>query len=1189
MPNYNISQSNNYIIYTDQTGSSIFDSGGPSGGYSNSENIFFLIAPAYSTGTLTLNITSFASQVSTDYLRIYDRYVPTASFSYSGVTAGTASLLAAINGSPSVPITVTSSTGKAYLRWSSDSATTGSGFALSWTGSGIYSVDSSSGVVLNQYAATFPRTASSSSYITIPKTLFSGSNTVLSASKDILIGFWAKLDNGMQGSANALGIFGIGGTNVPAGGSNLTVLRAGSSDDLRLAYVDISSGFNSTATSIVMGGGAVANATYPPQWHHYGIALKKNSTTTANVTFYRDGQVFATNAHTKSLAFSRVQAIDDPVIGNYRDYLTMTGIIQSAGGWSGSLDDIFLATITTGSTQAEYNTFFSNIYNSGNFSDPTSVISSSLSSSLNPSVIFNLRFEETGGLLNLKDYGSFGNYHTATLTASSPVAPYLTTTSSGISYTPYSSLAYSASVPAGAASLSSLSYSTGEASGSVTITVNRISGSDGSLSVNYATQDFTAVSGTNYTKTTGTLSWSNADSGSKTFSVPILYDNVFTDSKNFIINLSGLSVGNYSSYPNAITSSFVTINDQEPGKLNWSTTTLSAYETASIATVNVLRQSGSFGTITADIFYSTSSMGGSPTFVESVFLVNGETSEVINISFSDDLIDESDEVRYYFFTDLSSSFGTPSTGSSGTLTFTIIDNETGSISFSGSSASVFENTSSYYVPVQRLYGGDFAATASIEFSGDAVLNTDYKIYYNSIERSSPFNITWASGSTQTQYITASIFDNEIYQPTPRDVNFSIVSSSVSIGPSSSFNLTINDYEPGCASIASSTYELEEFDSVYILVNRISGSNGSLSVNYSTLDGTAFSGTNYVKTTGTLSWSNGDTSTKNVLVSAIYDEVQASNLNFYFTLSNLSTGSFSNFPSALTSSTITLIDREPGTFKMSSSSYSVTEGQTVTLTVERYSGSFNTVEVNVKTINGTAVSGTDYNSVDSTLIFEDSEITKTFTASTINNLTDVSTLLYFNAYINSVSAVYGTALKGVPTSSVITIIDNESGSVRFVSASYTGSQNSSIAISLERYNGSDFAATASINVLETSTAIVGVDYANIFPYTVTWADQESGSKSVNITTLAPWNPSRVLNLNIGSLTNITSGTIMSSSILIQSNVLTQSSNQYSQYSTDFTINKYLNLSSEFTRRTEQVPFSLGTNPLIRLQQAYSAST
>jgi hypothetical protein len=53
--------------------------------------------------------------------------------------------------------------------------------------------------------------------------------------------------------------------------------------------------------------------------------------------------------------------------------------------------------------------------------------------------------------------------------------------------------------------------------------------------------------------------------------------------------------------------------------------------------------------------------------------------------------------------------------------------------------------------------------------------------------------------------------------------------------------------------------------------------------------------------------------------------------------------------------------------------------------------------------------------------------------------------------------------------------------------------------------------------------------------------------------------------------------------------TQSSQQYSNYSSDYVINKYLNLSNQYDRRTQQVPFSLGTNPLTRLQQAYSAST
>ena len=1177
MPSYNISSSNNYIIYTDTTGSTIYDSGGPSGNYGNSENIFFLIAPAYATGTLTLNITSFSSELSFDYLRIYDGYVPTASFSYAGTTVGTpASLLAVLNGSPSLPITVTSSTGRAYLRFSSDNSVSSSGFALSWTGSGVYTVDSSSGVVLNQYAATFPRTATSSSYITIPKTLFSGSNTVLSASKDILIGFWAKLDNGMQGSANSLGILGIAGTDGPAGSSNLTIQRQGSSDTLRVYITDISGGFTSSAVNMVMGGGTTTATSYPPQWHHYGIALRKTSTTSSFVTFYRDGQVYTTNTHSRATEFSTIQAIDDIVIGNFRSYATMTGVIQSGGGWSGSLDDIFLATVTTGSTQTEYNTFFSNIYNSGNFSQPTSVITQSLSSSLNPLVIFNLRFEETGGLLNMKDYGSFGNYHTATLTASSPVAPFLTTTSSGISYTPYSSLAYSASVPAGAASLSSLSYSTGEASGSVTITVNRISGSDGSLSVNYFTRDLTALSGTNYTRTTGTLSWSNADTSSQTFSVPILYDNVYTSSTNFIVNLVGLSTGNYSSYPNAITSSLVTINDQEPGTFNWEVTSLSVYETASSATVNVIRTSGSYGAVTASLFYSSSAGTAVPktgSAGQLIFSASQTTAQLV-FPMTDDLVDEPDDPTYITFSSFTSTAGTAKTGSSGTLILTIIDNETGSVTFTTSSASVYENTSSYYVGVQRLYGGDQTQTASITFSGSAILNTDYTIIYNGSSQTSPFNIAWADQDKTTKYITASILDNFVTNNS-KNIIFGIASSSISsIGPSSSFQLNILDYEEGYASFTSSSYATgESSGSVLIYVGRLSGSNGPLSVSYTTIDGTAVSGTNYTKTTGTLSWADTETTRKSFSVPIIYDSVQTSNLNFNVSLSNLSTGSYINFPTALTSSTVTIVDEEPGKFKFNSSSYSVTEGSNVTVQIDRYSGSFGTVTLNITSSNGTAVSGTDYTSVNQALTFSNGDTSKTFSVSTIDNSNDVTGPLYFNLGFGNISASYGTSSAGTQTTSIIYITDNESGSIRFTNVSYTGSQNSSITIPIQRYNGGDFAATASIVVSSSSTAVAGVDYTNIFPYTLSWADQVSGTLNVNLTTLGSWSSSKILDLKIQDLTNLSSGSIMSASVLIQSNVLTSSTPPNENYSKNYTINDYANLSYQFTRRTQQVPFSL----------------
>ena len=59
------------------------------------------------------------------------------------------------------------------------------------------------------------------------------------------------------------------------------------------------------------------------------------------------------------------------------------------------------------------------------------------------------------------------------------------------------------------------SYITWENQGSVTITVNRSNSSTGSVSVQYATSDGLAVSGTQYTAMSGTLSWADGDMNPK--------------------------------------------------------------------------------------------------------------------------------------------------------------------------------------------------------------------------------------------------------------------------------------------------------------------------------------------------------------------------------------------------------------------------------------------------------------------------------------------------------------------------------------------------------------------------------------------------------------------------------------------------------------------------------------------------
>ena len=1307
MANYNLNQFRNTYILTDQTGS-LFDSGGPTGSYSSGENYYVLIAPQNTTGTLTLNVVSGVIDAS-DALRIYNG-IPNTS-SYAGLTVD-GTLLAVLSGTLT-PQTITASAGRAYIRFGSRTSTntigTVAGFQIDWTGSGIQTVDSSSGVIRNRYAATFPK----ESYLTFAPGMFTGSST-LTGSKDIVLGFWARADYDVDDTLRGLITIGDAG----AGNQGLVVNKVSATQDLRIVYRDSNGNANLfTATNILQGGGtgAPTTAKLVPQWHHYGWVIRRTSTTGYNVAAYRDGVFFISSSATFGSVHGNISSSQNIILGQYRT----AGVISAGQSWTGSFDDVFLATLDA-AIPASHSSFFSAIYNSGNWSDPTEKITGSYYSGKNGAVIFNWRFEETGSMLNTRDWGTYGNIHSASTMVTGGGNVFLTATGSGQSYTAYSSLAYSASslsnavisfntssasvyentasyvfsiqvatasvgqsatasittasfgqtavlgtdyrlisagttisssaqlpfylswsaadtttkyitasiidnttytgdsssfsltiqtasstnITAGSpsfftlnildyeegyASLQSSSYSTGEASGSVTVYVDRLSGSSGPLSVNYFTTNGTALSGTNYTRTTGTLSWVSGNTTAQTIVVPITYDNVQTSNLNFTVNLTGLSTGSYSSYPTAITSSTITIADQEPGTFNWSSTTLTAYETGTLATINVNRISGTYGAVTVNI--SGSSSLGQPlrtTMTGTLSFADGDASKQFTINIQDDLIDESNDVIYYRLYPTSSTSGATSfTGSSGLLAFTLIDNETGSVTFNTGAASVYENTSSYIFNLQRLYGGDQAETASIYFTSTGA---SYDIIYNNSIQSSPFNVTWADQDKSTKYITASIYDNQTSGST-KLVSFSIASSSVSaIGPSSSFMLSILDYEEGIPSFNSSSYSVGEASgTVQLSVYRYSGSQGPLSVNYTTVNGTALSGTNYTKTTGTLSWADGNTSVQYINVPITYDGVQTSNLNFTVNLSGLSTGSFSNYPNSVTSSTVTITDQEPGTFKISSSSYSVIEGQSFNVTVSRYNGSFGAVTVNLTSSNGTAVSGTDYTQVNQNLSFANTETTKSFSISTIENNTDVTGSLYFNFGINTVSSSYGTAFKGSPYLAQVNIIDNETGSIRFVSASYTGSQNSTIVFSVERYGAADFAATASIVVVG-GTAVAGTDYVNIFPYTVNWNDQTSGSVTVSLSTVSTgWNPSSTLNLAIQNLTNIGSGTIMSASILIQSNVITQSSNQYSDYGTDFTINKYLNMSNHFTRRTQQVPFSLGTNPLIRLQQAYSAST
>lgn len=737
-------------------------------------------------------------------------------------------------------------------------------------------------------------------------------------------------------------------------------------------------------------------------------------------------------------------------------------------------------------------------------------------------------------------------------------------------------------------SFSNYLYSVGESGTTVSLNVNRLSGSNGPLNVAYSSSNKDAIAGVNYGAVSGTLSWLDGDSTSRVISAPIFYDGVYSPSnKYFQVDLYNLSTGSFGSHPNAISSSIVEIIDQEPGTFNWEITSSSVTEPATSSSIsfNVVRTSGSYGIVQVNISGSSSlnqairtTMTGSLTFPDSI------TTQSFTINVTNDSIQSTNDIIYYRLSPTASS-GTAFTGSSGTLYLTVLDNEYGTVTFTGSGESIYENHGPFYIPVLRFSGSSRSETASIAYSGDAVEGVDYNVIYNGVTQTSPFNIYWNDQDSTTRYITASIYDNQTLGPSFKHVNFTISSSSISTIGTSSFVLNILDYEEGIPSFTSASYYVGEASgSLKIYFDRISGSQGYLSASGKLEDITAVSGINYTDAgVFSLNWAPGNADRQDITIPILYDGVQTSNLTFKASIFNLSTGSFSSYPNAISSSIITITDQEPGKFRFSSSSYSVIEGQTLDVTVERYSGSFGQVTLKATSSVGTgsnaAAETFDFTPVFQPITFNNGQTSHTFQVFTVENSTDVTGSLYFNLGLTDISSAYGTSVAGTPSVAPVYIIDNETGSVRFANYShetyYESMAGSTANVYLERYNGADFAATATIDIdtnIVGNIAVPGVDYVNIFPYNATWADQIGGIVTVSIQTLASnvWSGDKIIPLKFTTLVNVSTGNYYNAAVEIRSGVITESTPS-NFISPDYTINDYTTLSCQYTRRVENVPY------------------
>jgi hypothetical protein len=147
---------------------------------------------------------------------------------------------------------------------------------------------------------------------------------------------------------------------------------------------------------------------------------------------------------------------------------------------------------------------------------------------------------------------------------------------------------------------SAAAYSVPETTSTATITVTRSGGSDGTVTVPYATSDGTAKAGTNYTAASGTLTFGPGQT-SQTFTVGVLDDQLVHGDGTVQLTLGQPSGGATLGSP---ATAVLTITEADvAGQVQFAAATASGHEKGGPITITVSRSGGTAGGVT--IHYAT--------------------------------------------------------------------------------------------------------------------------------------------------------------------------------------------------------------------------------------------------------------------------------------------------------------------------------------------------------------------------------------------------------------------------------------------------------------------------------------------------------------------------------------------------------------------------------------------------------
>jgi len=646
----------------------------------------------------------------------------------------------------------------------------------------------------------------------------------------------------------------------------------------------------------------------------------------------------------------------------------------------------------------------------------------------------------------------------------------------------------------------------------ITVTLN--TPSTLTTSVDYNTSNGTAMSGFDYTTVTGTLTIL-AGATQQSFTIPIINDTLVESNETVQLTLSNPLNGILS---NPQVATLTIMDDDTLAKVQFAAAAYSVNENSGLVNIDLTLDKSYPVTTSVDINSSNGTGVAGVNYApisQTVIFAPNQVIQTIPITIFNNSLPETNKT----FVLQMSNWVNVGVGAPNVTLVTILEDDVLIIYFDQATYLVDETVGSAMLTVTLNLTPTFPITVTYQTSNSTALaGSDYTAKTQTI--------SFAPGQLTANIAIA--VTNDVVTEGYEDF-FVTLSSPIGamLGSPNPAKVTIRDNDTPAFKFSALGYSANENGATAdFVINLTFAATINTSIAYNTNDITALAASDYVASSGVITFTPGQTSY--ILAIPLINDLNIEPNETFAVRLHTPTNALLTLPDV---ATMTLVDNDTPSVQFTSATYSGPEsGGSVSAIVSLSNPVNATVTVNYATSNGTAISGSDYTGASGTLTFAPLETSKPIVIS----LLDDAVIEANETFALTLSTPTNATLGG-PNATTLTIVSDDVPQVNFASASYSVNENAgTVTINVQLNVAPLVAVTVNYNTSD-SSATAGSDYTAVIGGSVNFiVGQTNQSFTISIADNALVENNETFNITLSSPTNATLLAPASTTVTIMDN-------------------------------------------------------